>query len=247
MKQNRITKDEELTSSPTCGKPLVMGSTVFNEDCMSVMARYPDKYFDLAIVDPPYGIDLAKNGKNSKEWGISENKGFTFIQKEYAAKNWDKTIPTKEYFDELKRVSKNQIIWGANFFAEHIGNMPNYITWYKMGKSKNEKYSDTEFAYLSKKGVPKMIDIWWNGFGSINSGENRFHPTQKPVKLYDWICKNYTNEGDIILDTHLGSGSSRIAANKHNLEFVGCEIDAEYYEAQEARFKEFTSQLRLFG
>jgi site-specific DNA-methyltransferase (adenine-specific) len=213
---------------------------------MEAMAKMPDNAFELAIVDPPYGIDLAKNGNNSKEWGLSEAKGFTFIKKEYTQKDWDSEIPSKEYFAELKRVSKNQIVWGANFFAEHIGNMPNYITWYKMGKSQNPKYSDTEFAYCSKKGVPKMIDIWWNGFGSINSGEKRIHPTQKPVKLYKWILHNYANEGDKILDTHLGSASIAIACHDMGFDLEAWEIDAEYYAKGVHRYNQHKAQLKIW-
>jgi site-specific DNA-methyltransferase (adenine-specific) len=213
---------------------------------MELMARYPDNYFDLAIVDPPYGIGLSKNGKNSKEWGMSDKKGFTFMNKEYSSKNWDNKIPDKEYFTELNRVSKIQIIWGANFFAEIIGNMPNYIIWYKMGKSNNSKYSDTELAYCSKKGVPKMIDIWWNGFGSINSGEIRIHPTQKPCKLYEWLLMNYAKEGDKILDTHLGSMSIAIACHNLGYELTGCELDKEYYDQGIKRVKNHIAQQRLF-
>jgi len=219
---------------------------VTNEDNMSLMARYSDNHFDLAIVDPPYGIDLAKNGSNSKEWGLSEAKGFSFIKKEYTQKDWDSEIPNIEYFTELKRVSKNQIVWGANFFTEHIGNMPNYITWYKMGKSQNPKYSDTEFAYCSKKGVPKMIDIWWNGFGTINSGETRIHPTQKPVALYKWLLDNYAKEGDKILDTHLGSGSIALACHDYKFNLTACELDEEYFNSAFKRFKQHSAQQALF-
>jgi len=222
------------------------GINLIHGDSLQALKGYADNHFDWAITDPPYGIDLAKNGNNSKEWGLSNDKGFTFVKKEYSRKDWDSEIPTKEYFDELKRVSKNQIIWGANFFAEHIGNMANYITWYKMGKSKNPKYSDTEFAYCSKKGVPKMIDIWWNGFGSINSGEKRHHPTQKPIKLYKWLLETYTNENDLILDTHLGSGSIAIACHYMKRNLIGYEIDKEYYDAACKRFKEQTMQQALW-
>jgi site-specific DNA-methyltransferase (adenine-specific) len=220
--------------------------TITNEDNMELMARYEDNHFDLAIVDPPYGINLGKNGKNSKEWGLSNNKGFTFIKKEYSSKEWDAEIPQKKYFDELKRVSNYQIIWGANFFAEYIGNMANYITWFKMGKSNNPKYSDTEFAYCSKKGVPKMIDIWWNGFGSINSGEKRTHPTQKPVKLYEWLLMNYAKEGDKILDTHLGSGSIAIACHNRKFDLTACELDKEYFDKAIKRIKQHTAQQTIF-
>lgn len=229
MKQNSEQKVEDMNVSPTCGKPLVMGSTVFNEDCMTVMARYPDKYFDLAVVDPPYGI-IASNGRSMKDLVLHDK---------YDKKKWFNEKPTEEYFKELFRVSKNQIIWGGNYF-----NLPTpyrcAIVWDKMDY--NSDFAAGELAWAS---FDKPLKIF--KYARHAGGDDRIHPTQKPTKLYDWIFDRYGKAGDLILDTHLGSGSSRIAAHKHNLEFVGCEIDAEYFAAQEARFKEFTSQLRLFG
>lgn len=216
--------------------------TIHNEDCMKIMAQYEDNYFDLAVVDPPYGLCLAGTlGKASKK-----TKGFNFKCKEYEKKDWDNETPNKEYFEELKRVSKNQIIWGANYFTDKIPIIKNYIFWYKKGKSKDEKFNEGELAYVSN-GRTRMIDIWWNGFGVINSGEDRFHPTQKPVKLYNWIYKNYAQEGQKILDTHLGSGSNAISAHYAKMgEFVGCELDKDYYEASIKRIYNETRQLELF-
>ena len=216
-------------------------SEVYNEDCMLGMARYPDNHFDLAIVDPPYGI----GADGTQGFATKKTKGFTFDKKEYTKKNWDSEIPNDEYFFQLLRVSKNQIIWGANYFITKLPHLKNFIYWHKKGQSKDDKFNEGEIAFVSC-GRTRMIDIWWNGFGTINSGEKRFHPTQKPVKLYDWLLQNYAKEGDLILDTHLGSGSSRIAAYKGGFNFVGFEIDQEYYEKQEKRFNDFKSQLRLF-
>ena len=235
MKQNREIKVEDLTSSPTCGKPLVMGSTVFNEDCMTVMARYPDKHFDLAIVDPPYNVGASDGSFGNRGYDSKTSK-----LKHYA--NHDKT-PEADYFNELRRVSKNWIVWGANYYPqyfEHSG----AIVWHK----KNDNpLSDCEIAFQSFNKLVKYVWCEWQGFLKGGESGQRIHPNQKPIKLYEWILINYEKKGDVILDTHLGSGSSRIAAHKNGFDFVGCELHKEYYEAQEARFKEFTSQLRLFG
>ena len=221
--------------------PAVPSSEVYLEDCVKALKRFNDKHFDLAIVDPPYGI----GADGTQGFATKKTKGFTFDKKEYTKKNWDSEIPTDEYFFELQRVSKNQIIWGANYFITKLPHLKNFIYWHKKGQSKDDKFNEGEIAFVSC-GRTRMIDIWWNGFGTINSGEKRFHPTQKPVKLYDWLLMTYANEGDLILDTHLGSGSSRIAAYKGGFNFVGFEIDSEYYEKQEKRFNDFKSQLRLF-
>ena len=213
-----------------------MDSIVFNEDCMAVMARYPDKYFDLAVVDPPYGINIGKTtntqGKNRKK--RKANK--------YIKKDWDNQIPNAAYWHELKRVSKNQIVFGANYFVEYLNNSKGWFFWNK--KNACPSFSDGEFVYTSFNKVAKMFTL--SSVFDCNSGIDRFHPTQKPIKLYDWIFKNYASPNDKILDTHLGSGSSRIAAHKAKLDFVGCELDKEYFDAQEKRFKDFSSQLTLF-
>jgi site-specific DNA-methyltransferase (adenine-specific) len=220
-------------------------SQVTNEDCMELMGRYPDKYFELAIVDPPYGIK--EDGRKSESRAVSSPK-WKNPKPKYTFKNWDNERMNKSYFDELKRVSKNQIIWGANHFIENLENANSsaWIVWYKKRFDEINDFSDCELAYTNfKKGV-RLFHFPWIGFGAVNAKENRIHPTQKPVKLYEWILKNYAKEGDKILDTHLGSGSSRIAADKMGFDFYACELDRDYFEAQEKRFKEYKSQLILF-
>jgi site-specific DNA-methyltransferase (adenine-specific) len=211
-----------------------MISQVYNMDCMELMAQYPDKYFDLAVVDPPYGIDLA-----NMNMGVGKSKKVSKIQnRKWKPKDWDNETPSTEYFNELFRVSKNQIIWGGNYF-----NLPpckNYIIWDKE-IPEGLSFADCEMAWTSFDKAPKMFR-----HSVYLDKANKFHPTQKPVKVYDWIYKNYAKEGDKILDTHLGSGSSRIAANKAGLDFIGCELDKDYYDAQEKRYKDFVSQLRMF-
>ncbi len=217
-----------MTEIETKTQPI---SQVFNEDCIEVMKRYPDNYFDLAIVDPPYGI------------------GFDNKIREAKIKNWDSAIPTDEYFNELKRVSKNQIIWGANYFPYLWQNgCKCFVFW---NKDVNfDSYSAGELAYTSFDKPAKYFYYAWNGLADGIRGRNKqqktIHPTQKPTALYEWLLMNFAQKGDLILDTHLGSGSSRIAANKAGLSFVGCEIDVDYYEAEQRRYKEFISQLRLF-
>lgn len=222
-------------------------SEVYNEDCMIGMARYPDKYFDLAVVDPPYGIgeDAAKAAtrvRTSKKWVNPSAPKYTGV-------GWDKSPMNKEYFIELKRVSKHQIIWGANHFIENIpsANSSSWLVWYKTGQTPGCDFADCELAYSSHKKAVRYFRFDWVGFGAVNAKESRIHPTQKPVALYDWIYKNYLPQGGKVIDTHLGSGSNRIAANKAgNIDFVGFELDKNYYEAQEKRWKAFISQTRLF-
>lgn len=198
-----------------------MKSETFNEDCMAVMARYPDKYFDLAVVDPPYGI------------GISSNP----VRQMHDKKQWDNAIPTDEYFEQLMRVSKNQIVWGGNYFP--LPPSQGFLIWDKK-QPQDFSLAMCEFAWSSIQSPAKMFRF------SVLTERDKIHPTQKPVKLYDWIFNNYASPNDLILDTHLGSGSSRIAAYKNKINFVGCELDKEYFEAQEKRFKQFTAQLTLF-
>jgi len=213
---------------------------ITNECNMELMARYEDNHFDLAIVDPPYGIGMAGTlGKASKK-----TKGFSFKAKEYEQKEWDNETPKQEYFDELFRVSKNQIIWGANYFTDKLPIIKNYIFWYKKGLSNDSKFNEGELAYLSK-GRTRMVDIWWNGFGVINSGEKRNHPTQKPVKLYEWLLMNYAKQGGKILDTHLGSGSIALACHNLGYDLTACELDKEYFEASQKRLKQHQAQLRI--
>jgi len=203
-----------------------MNSKVFNEDCMEVMARYPDKYFDLAVVDPPYGLGkkLTSGGTWSVKW---QKKGA----------EWD-CAPNQDYFYELFRVSKEWIIFGGNYFIQHLPNCRHFIAWHKPYMDGMHSMSNVELALCSHDRNARKV--------SINKDvEQRVHVCQKPIKLYDWIFKNYALPNDKILDTHLGSGSSRIAAHKAKLDFVGCELDKEYFDAQEKRFKDFSSQLRF--
>jgi len=241
-----MTDDIQMHNERPAGgssKPHVSSSTVFNEDCMTVMARYPDKFFDLAVVDVPYGIGASDWDDNDSMFRATDKwKGCK--KSGYAIKGWDKEPPPKEYFDLLFSKSKNQIIWGANHFISRMPfDSPAWLVW---DKKTSGNFSDCELAWCSIGGSVKKFEWLWNGFQKQRP-EERIHPTQKPIALYDWIFTKFAEKGQNVLDTHLGSGSCRIAAHKHNLEFVGCEIDKDYFEAEEARFKEFTSQLRLFG
>jgi site-specific DNA-methyltransferase (adenine-specific) len=224
------------TETPAFAKhvlPAVPSSEVYLEDCVEALKRYADNHFDLAIVDPPYGIGAAKQ--------IDLGNSNTKIK--HITKDWDNEIPTKEYFNELFRVSKNQIIWGGNYFIEHLRNTRCFIVWDKQNGTNN--MADCELAWTSFETSVRMYHGHiFKGIG--NSNYITIHPTQKPIKLYEWIISKYAKEGDLILDTHLGSGSSRIAAYKGGFNFVGFEIDQEYYEKQEKRFNDFKSQLRLF-
>ncbi len=205
-------------------------SNVTNEDCIDLMARYPDKFFDLAIVDPPYGIGESRNLRGGTHYGASAAPS-----KDYGKKDWDNKAPDFGYFKELTRVSKNQIIWGAN----HFGNMPPSTCWIVWDKLTGDNgYADCELAYTSFGGAVRKFSFQWMGMlqGNMKNKQERIHPTQKPYQLYFWLMQKF-GEGKI-LDTHLGSGSSRIAAYKLGFDFWGCEIDKDYFEAQEKRFKE---------
>lgn len=206
---------------------------ILNMDCMEYMRSLPDNAFDLAIVDPPYGIGES-GGKDSRNRVKSPT---------YKKKNWDDFAPSKYYFVELQRVSKNQIIWGANHFAAHIVN-PSSSCWIVWDKLNSGDFADCELAYTSFKTAVRKFSFAWNGMiqGDMKNKEIRIHPTQKPVKLYEWLLANYAKEGDRILDTHLGSGSSAIAAHYGGFDFVGTELDADYYEAAKARFERETAQ-----
>jgi len=201
---------------------------ITNEDNMELMARYEDNYFDLAIVDPPYGIGEGKKTVRTRKKHVNRVV--------HNDKEWDSNIPTKEYFEELKRVSKNQIIWGANYMVEHLNPSMGWIFW---EKKIGGDFSDGELAYTSFKRALKMYTKW-------SGGANKIHPTQKPIALYEWLLINYAKEGDKILDTHLGSGSIALAC--HNLEYdlTACELDKEYYDAAIKRIKQHKAQIRMF-
>jgi len=214
-------------------------SNVLNIDCMEGMKQYQDKYFELAIVDPPYGIGE----------GSEKIKSRHHSQKKYHVGDWDKYSPGIEYFTELKRVCQNVVIWGANHFIEKIPDS-NSSCWIVWDKNTGEcDFADCELAYTSFKTSVRKYFFTWNGFRQgydFKNKEIRIHPTQKPVALYKWILTNYANPGDKILDTHLGSGSSRIAAFDMGFDFVGFELDKEYFEASCKRFDLFKQQLKLF-
>ena len=224
---NHIEIKLEVGNSTKPLLPAVPSSEVYLEDCVKALKRYADNHFDLAIVDPPYGLERfkANDGGNSK-------KITTFGDKD---KNWNNIKPTAEYWNELFRVSKNQIVWGGNNFE--LPTSEYFIIWDK--GQMMPSFARCEMAWTNCK-VPAKI------YAKRSQDLNRIHPTQKPIGLYDWLLMNYANTNDLILDTHLGSGSSRIAAYKGGFNFVGFEIDQEYYEKQEKRFNDFKSQLRLF-
>jgi site-specific DNA-methyltransferase (adenine-specific) len=238
------------TETPAFAKhvlPAVPLSEVYLEDCVKALKRFNDKHFDLAIVDPPYGIGADKAQNNAalsriKAEGKSKaGRGW----KLYHETDWDNETPTAEYWDELFRVSKNQIVWGGNYFTEYLPPKMGWILWDK--GQRDFSLADGELAWTSFDKALRIFEMSrGKALAKNNEQGGRFHPTQKPEMLYDWILKNYAKEGNLILDTHLGSGSSRIAAYKGGFNFVGFEIDKEYFEKQEKRFNDFKSQLRLF-
>ena len=232
-------KVENIDEIPAFAKhvlPAVPSSEVYLEDCVKALKRFNDNHFDLAIVDPPYGI-----GIDGQKQIINLNNPKA-NRKAYDFKGWDNEIPKAEYFTELERVSKNQIIWGANYFVEHLTKgTKGWIVWYK--GQEGLTMSDAELAYSSFNCATRVVKI--NRVELLKDGT--IHPTQKPIKLYDWVLQNYANEGDLILDTHLGSGSSRIAAYKNGFNFVGFEIDQEYYEKQEKRFNALNHNYGCFS
>ena len=217
-------------------EPIIIGAvsaspffSFFNADNMEIMKQYPDKYFDLAIVDPPYGIinKTKRGGQRSPH------------KYKVRSETWD-YMPQKEYWNELFRISINQIVCGGNYFTDFLFPNNAWIFWYKHQPVEN--YADGEFiwtSFLNKQG--KCFDYMY--YGSINSAKDRFHPTEKPLELYDWIIKNYAEPNQKILDTHLGSGSIALAIDKANkldnmnLEFVGIELDTEYFNAAVNRFR----------
>lgn len=207
---------------------------ITNEDNIVLMARYPDNYFDLAIVDPPYGISVNMNAGRKKD---TKSKKRTI-------KKWDNESPTKEYFNELFRVSKNQIIWGANHMIDKIKiNSQGWIFWDKC-VAQGCSFSDGELAWTSFNQSLKKVVIAYSGF--IGMEGEKFHPTTKPSKLYKWLLDKYAKQGDKILDTHLGSGSIAIACHDYGFDLTACELDKEYYDKSIQRIKNHVSQQKLF-
>ena len=232
---------------------------ITNEDNMKLMARYENNYFDLAIVDPPYGIDIAKSGSIGRD--------------KFKAKNWDNSTPSKEYFKELKRVSKNQIVWGWNYMTDKLPPCKGFIYWNKLNHHDNR--SKGELAYCSIDGLARHFEYMWDGnrYGfksekiqGVGKPSIRIHPTQKPVKLYEWLLMNYAqrkcnhkhNESERhlctdcrnsdvkILDTHLGSGSIAIACHNLGFDLTACELDKDYFDAAIKRIEQHKKQIRMF-
>ena len=212
--------------------------TITNEDNMELMARYPDNYFDLAIVDPPYGIGAS--GSFGHYWnstkGIPAKKGIRNQKKK-----WDNKTPNKKYFNELFRVSKNQIIWGGNYFTDKLPISRCWIC-YDKKQPENNSFGKFELAWCSFDKIPLKFEYYPT---HVNQGL-RIHPTQKPVALYKWILDKYAQQGDKILDTHLGSGSIAIACHDYGFDLTACELDKEYFDKAMQRITNHTNQLNLF-
>ena len=217
-------------------------ATLYQGDCMDLMATLADREFDLAIVDTPYGI--GENGDRNK------SRGKLAVAQDYKSfAGGDKEPPSIEYFNELVRVSKNQIIWGANHFADRLPcpKSPCWIVWDKV--TGDSDFADCELAFSSFKTAVRKFSFQWSGMlqGDMKNKESRIHPTQKPVKLYEWLLTNYAKQGDTIIDTHLGSGSSAIAANKLGFQFTGIELDKDYFNAACKRIEKAISQQDMFA
>lgn len=217
---------------------------LYNVDCMQGMREFPDKYFDLAIVDPPYGIDVFSQNhmSDSKRYGNAKA-----APRNYKYKKWDNEPPPAEYFTELMRVSKNQIIWGANHFISRIPfDSPCWIVWDKDNGTND--FADCELAWTSFKTAVRRYKYRWSGMlqENMRQKEVRIHPTQKPAALYAWLLGKYAKPGEIILDTHVGSASSLVACHRCGFRFVGFEIDPEYYKAANERLYAEMAQMSLF-
>tara|TARA_B100001094_G_scaffold174502_1_gene168734 strand:+ start:7567 stop:8202 length:636 start_codon:yes stop_codon:yes gene_type:complete len=210
--------------------------TITNEDNIELMARYEDNYFDLAIVDPPYGIVADKRqNRLSKDLKIGKRGKY----KKYKNTNWDYEKPKQKYWNELKRVSKNYIVWGGNYF--YALNETGVIVWYK---GDNGSFKQGELAKTNLKTF--KVFQYSRADAYINDCDAKIHPTQKPVKLYEWLLMNYAKKGDKILDTHLGSASIAIACHNLGYDLTACELDKEYYEAAMKRIEQHKAQQRLF-
>lgn len=227
-------------------------------DCMDVMRRFPDGYFDLSIVDPPYGINMGhtcgigRGVQPTIRGGYSSNISIWGEHKSISKSKFyhpfdDSAAPDGEYFAELMRVSKAQIIWGGNFFLDYLGKASCMIVWDKGRRGMDQ--ADCEIAWTSLPGQSRIYEFKWNGMlqGDMKNKEHRIHPTQKPVALYRWLIDRFTKPTDIILDTHVGSASSLIAAQALNRRFVGCELDRYYYQQAMKRFRQESAQLTMFN
>jgi len=205
--------------------------TITNEDNMLLMARYPDNYFDLAIVDPPYGIGMHKAQGNTKE-----------KQKKWIGGEWDNKTPDESYWYELKRVSKNQIVWGANYFIEHLSSGNKWIVWDKMLDQDQSHFEIAWTSFIGAERIYRSSRSKLQGF----MNPNRFHPTEKPINLYSFLLKEFGKQNDKILDTHLGSGSIAIACHDYGFDLTACELDKEYFEKAMERITNHTNQQKLF-
>lgn len=211
---------------------------LYNMDCMEAMKQMPDKCFDLAIVDPPYGIGMDKGGAAS----VIPNKSSNPV---FAKKDWDKSTPDQEYFDEVMRVSRKYVIWGGNYFLDYLGFCKAPVIWNK--QNGDSMYADGEMAWTGGEDIPRNLKIfnhqWCGAFKASERGNINIHPTQKPVALYKWLLKNYAKPNDKILDTHLGSGSIAIACYDIGYDLTGYEIDKEYFDAAVKRLDNHKKQL----
>ena len=205
---------------------------ITNEDCIDVLKRTPDKFYDLAIIDPPYGINADKAQNNGGEkWGY----------KKYKSTDWDKSIPNEEYFKELFRVSKNQIIWGGNYMTEFLEPSCCWVIWDKMQEFSGAVFEMAWTSFNSPAKAFRMSRV------EAYTRDSKTHPTQKPVALYKWLLQKYAKPNDKILDTHLGSGSIAVACHDFGFELTACELDADYYKASIERIKKHCSQGSLFA
>lgn len=220
--------------------PIVIGkATLYNCDCMEYMATLPDKAFDLAIVDPPYGIaqlSIEENRDPNSKFRRSMSKMVD------SAKGWNSNKPTQQYFDELFRISKEQIIWGANNFILPVSEY--FCVWDKQQTVPN--FASAEYAWVSMNEWKHPAKVFRYQIHAANAVELKIHPTQKPVKLYEWLLTNYAKQGQRILDTHLGSGSHAIACNNLGFELVACELDKDYFDASVKRITAANSVGKLF-
>lgn len=212
--------------------------SITNEDNMVLMARYPDKYFDLAIVDPEYGLGIAKSGSLMKHGSFQ--KGFKKTA-QYDPVKWDSKTPDAEYFKELFRVSKVQIIFGANFFLDFLPPSKSFLVWNKKGNDRNPNFSPCELIWSNSGKLPKIYDVPWLGFGYLNNTrkQRKIHPTEKPIELYKMILEDHAKPGDRILDTHLGSGSIAIACHDYGFDLTACEIDKDYFDKAMDRINDY--------
>lgn len=217
-----------------------MSLNLHNIDCMELMAQYPDKHFELAICDPPYGIGFGAFNRTNKA-----SNGQRIKADKYKNGSWDESAPDEAYFNELRRVSKEQIIWGGNYYLEYLGSSKGMICWYKHQPVPN--FSDCEYAWVSFDKPARVFDFpYYGNLEGDTKASAKIHPTQKPVALYKWILKNYAKEGDKILDTHFGSGSHGIACIDMGFPLTACELDKDYFEDSVRRIQNFASQLDAF-